>query len=472
MTNIVRQIIRTLVFVLTGVTGVFVYRDNFLERKNLDLRGLLSSVECREESFCSSNNLVVSPPKGKTFSGSFFLDEERINCLLPRKKKCIFIIRSSWYLIIKNRDFICKKTVAGIQISFKERNNKHLVLCIHDPMVSWGKNQHESNFWFDNVWLGNKKPFLNILYNIQYDLTRSNLIEVQNSIQLKRILWFIRNKIVSLYVGQKKQFFLTLSVRISDTQIPHDQDFRGNTRDNLYKSLMYKLSKLYRIMYTKFYRSFVFPRTLYPKKSNLESLRFFISPPRNFDPITADPKFYRESSSITDFLEILWKFYSYMNRSDSKVKNLHPYLSVNSNMECASNPCSEKSLRSGKKENWSLFHFRSKKKYVNKRRIKITLEKDVISVQIFEGDIQDNNNIYYYQCNIYKKYLPTILTTSGFKLIRSILCEIYFNLILPNLVSKIQDIFDIPWVILEKIILKWTRISEKILMKWTLISDK
>lgn len=63
---------------------------------------------------------------------------------------------------------------------------------------------------------------------------------------------------------------------------------------------------------------------------------------------------------------------------------------------------------------------------------------------IFEGDIKDN--IYYYECNIYKKYLPTILTTSGFKLIRSILSEIYFNLILPNLVSKIQDIFDIPWV--------------------------
>lgn len=123
---------------------------------------------------------------------------------------------------------------------------------------------------------------------------------------------------------------MTLSLRISYTQIPHDQDFpqRGNTRDNLYKSFMYKLSKFYRKIYNKFYGSFVFPRTLYPKKSNLESLRSFISPPRNFDPITADPKFYsyRESSSITDFLEILWRFYSsYMNRSDSKVKNLHPY---------------------------------------------------------------------------------------------------------------------------------------------------
>lgn len=208
-------------------------------------------------------------------------------------------------------------------------------------MVSWGKNPHESNFWFDNVWLGNRfiRKGKNILCNIEYDLTRSNLIEVENSSQLKRIILFIRNKIISSLSVKKKQFFLTLSLRISDTQIPHDQDFpqRGNTRDNLYKSFMYKLSKFYRKIYNKFYGSFVFPRTLYPKKSNLESLRSFISPPRNFDPITADPKFYsyRESSSITDFLEILWRFYSsYMNRSDSKVKNLHPYLSVNSNMEC------------------------------------------------------------------------------------------------------------------------------------------
>lgn len=434
-----KNLLKILVFFLTRI---FLYNLNnqfLIERKNIELR-LLTSVECREESFCSSNNLVISPTKGKTFSGS----------------------------IIKNRDLICNETVAPIQILFKERNKRFLLLYIHNPMVTWGKNQHESNFWFDNVCLGNKNRFISkvqkMLYNIQYDLTRSNLIEKQNC---RRIEWFIHNKILSLYVGKKKQFFLTLSVRISDTEIPHDQDFpqRGNIRDNLYKSLMYKLSKLYKKIYNKFYRSFIFPRTLYPKKSNLESL--IISRPRNFDPITADPKLYRES---TDFLEILWKLYSYMNQSDSKVKNLHPYLSVNSNMECESDPCSEKSLPSGKKENWSLFRFRSKKKYLNKRKIKITVEKDIISVIIFERNFEDN--IYYYECNIYKKYLLTILTTSGFKLIRSILSEIYFNLILPNLVSKIQDIFDIPWVILEKIVMKWTRISEKILMKWTHLSDK
>lgn len=67
------------------------------------------------------------------------MDGEEIHCVLPRKKKYICIIRSSWWsrnLIIKNRDLICNETVAGIQISFKDRNNKDLeflLLCIHDP---------------------------------------------------------------------------------------------------------------------------------------------------------------------------------------------------------------------------------------------------------------------------------------------------------------------------------------------------
>lgn len=139
MQAVVKNFLKTLIFVLAGVFLYRVHNQNLIERKNLDLRGLLSSVECREESFCSSNNLVVSLPKGKTFSGSFFMDGEEIHCVLPRKKKYICIIRSSWWsrnLIIKNRDLICNETVAGIQISFKDRNNKDLeflLLCIHDP---------------------------------------------------------------------------------------------------------------------------------------------------------------------------------------------------------------------------------------------------------------------------------------------------------------------------------------------------
>lgn len=263
---------------------------------------------------------------------------------------------------------------------------------------------------------------------------------------------FIRNKIFSLYVGKKKHYFLTLSAiesQVSDIKIPQDQDFpqSGDKRDNLYKCFMYKFYKLYKKLYNKFYRSFIFPRTLYP--------------------IQSDPVVYRASSSIADLLRLektYWQSFSDMNRSDSKVKNLHQYLSVNSNMECESNPCSEKSLPSGKKEKWSLFRFQSKKKYVNKRRIQITIEKNLISVRLFEGNIEDNN--VYLEWTINKECLLLIFTTNGFKPIRFILSEIFSYLILPTLVSKIHDIIDIPWVILEKILMKWTLISDKISSHW------
>ena len=67
MQVVVKNFLKTLIFVIAGVFLYRVHNQNLIERKNLDLRGLLSSVECREESFCSSNNLVVSRPKGKTF---------------------------------------------------------------------------------------------------------------------------------------------------------------------------------------------------------------------------------------------------------------------------------------------------------------------------------------------------------------------------------------------------------------------
>lgn len=119
---------------------------------------------------------------------------------------------------------------------------------------------------------------------------------------------------------------------------------------------------------------------------------------RTFDPIKTDPEFYRASSSIrylfiwkTDLRDLFCKFMifcKFMNRLDSKLRQ---YVSVNSNMECESNLCSEKSLPSGKKEKWSLFRFRRKKKYIRKRHMKIIEQSDFISLIIFEGDIQDRH---------------------------------------------------------------------------------
>nr|WGM71957.1 hypothetical protein RF2 [Wallichia oblongifolia]WGM71974.1 hypothetical protein RF2 [Wallichia oblongifolia]WGM72042.1 hypothetical protein RF2 [Wallichia oblongifolia]WGM72059.1 hypothetical protein RF2 [Wallichia oblongifolia] len=311
------------------VVAVLIFRINnrkMVERKNLYLMGLLpipmNSIgprnETLEESFWSSNinRLIVSLlylPKGKKISESCFMDPQESTWVLPINKKCIMpeSNRSSrWWRnrIGKKRDSSCKisnETVAGIEISFKEKDSKYLeflflsytddpirkdhdwelfdrlssrkkrniinlnsgqlfeilgkdLICYlmsafrekrpiegevffkqqgaeatiqsndiehvshlfsrnkwgislqncaqfhmwqfrQDLFVSWGKNQHESDFlrnisrenliWLDNVWLVNKDRFFskvrNVLSNIQYDSTRSIFVQVRDSSQLK-----------------------------------------------------------------------------------------------------------------------------------------------------------------------------------------------------------------------------------------------------------------------------------------------
>nr|YP_010615629.1 Ycf2 [Smilax astrosperma]YP_010615647.1 Ycf2 [Smilax astrosperma]WAU46817.1 Ycf2 [Smilax astrosperma]WAU46835.1 Ycf2 [Smilax astrosperma] len=307
------------------VVAVLISRINnrkMVERKNLYLMGLLpipmNSIgprnETLEESFWSSNinRLIVSLlylPKGKKISESCFMDPQESTWVLPINKKCIMPDRGSrWWRnrIGKKRDSSCKvsnKTVAGIEISFKEKDSKYMeflflsytddlirkdhdwelfdrlsprkkqnilnlnsgqlfevlgkdLICYlmsafrekrpiegggffkqqgaeatiqsiehvshlfsrnkwgislqncaqfhmwqfrQDLFVSWGKNQHESDFlrnvsrdnliWLDNVWLVNKDRFFskvrNVLSNIQYDSTRSIFVQVTDSSQLK-----------------------------------------------------------------------------------------------------------------------------------------------------------------------------------------------------------------------------------------------------------------------------------------------
>uniref|UniRef100_A0A6N2MEG1 Protein Ycf2 n=1 Tax=Salix viminalis TaxID=40686 RepID=A0A6N2MEG1_SALVM len=130
-----------------------------VERKNLYLTGLLpipmNSIGPRndtlEESFGSSNinRLIVSLlylPKGKKISESRFLDPKESTGVLPITKKCI-MSESNWgsrwwrNWIGKKRDSSCKisnETVAGIEISFKEKDMKYLeflfVYYMDDPI--------------------------------------------------------------------------------------------------------------------------------------------------------------------------------------------------------------------------------------------------------------------------------------------------------------------------------------------------
>ena len=148
--------------VVLFVVVVLIYRINnrkMVERKNLYLTGLLpipmNSIGPRndtlEESFGSSNinRLIVSLlylPKGKKISESRFLDPKESTGVLPITKKCI-MSESNWgsrwwrNWIGKKRDSSCKisnETVAGIEISFKEKDIKYLeflfVYYMDDPI--------------------------------------------------------------------------------------------------------------------------------------------------------------------------------------------------------------------------------------------------------------------------------------------------------------------------------------------------
>jgi hypothetical protein len=148
--------------VVLFVVAVLIYRINnrkMVERKNLYLTGLLPIPmnfigprnDTLEESFGSSNinRLIVSLlylPKGKKISESRFLDPKESTWALPITKKCI-MPESNWgsrwwrNWIGKKRDSSCKisnETVAGIEISFKEKDIKYLeflfVYYIDDPI--------------------------------------------------------------------------------------------------------------------------------------------------------------------------------------------------------------------------------------------------------------------------------------------------------------------------------------------------
>nr|QKK51645.1 Ycf2 [Plagioloba crenulata]QKK51665.1 Ycf2 [Plagioloba crenulata] len=148
--------------VVLFVVAALLYRinnRNMVESKNLYLKGLLpipmNSIGPRndtsEESFWSSNinRLIVSLlylTKGKKISESCFRDPKESTWVLPITKKCI-MPESNWSSrwwrnwIGKKRDFCCKisnETVAGIDISFKEKDIKYLeflfVYYMDDPI--------------------------------------------------------------------------------------------------------------------------------------------------------------------------------------------------------------------------------------------------------------------------------------------------------------------------------------------------
>ncbi|KAL2896114.1 Protein Ycf2 [Bienertia sinuspersici] len=201
-----------------------------VERQNLYLIGLLpipmNSIGSRndtlEKSFGSSNInrlivLLLYLPKGKKISESYFLDPKESTWFLPITKKCIMLESnrgSRWWRnwIGKKRDSSCKisnEIIAGIEISFKEKDIKYLefpfVYYMDDPI----RKEHDwelfgclspflRNIWRENwIWLDN--VWLNLLINLEIildsisnaDLEYHTLINKREIQQLKErsTLW-------------------------------------------------------------------------------------------------------------------------------------------------------------------------------------------------------------------------------------------------------------------------------------------
>nr|QUV75949.1 hypothetical chloroplast RF21 [Allium forrestii]QUV75967.1 hypothetical chloroplast RF21 [Allium forrestii] len=237
---------------------------------------------------------------------------------------------------------------------------------------------------------------------------------------------FIRNKIFSLCVGKKKHIFLEretispIESQVSDIFIPNDFLQSGDETYNLYKSFHFPIRS-----------DPVVRRAIY-----------------SIADISAT--FLREER-IVNFERTYCRPLSDMNLSDSEGKNLHQYLSFNSNMGLIHTPCSEKYLPSGKRKKRSL----CLKKYVEKGQMYGTFQRDSAFSNLSKW-------------NLFQTYMPWFLTSTGCKYLNFALVDTFSDP-LPILSSsqKFLSIFhdimygsDISWPIPQRILPQWTLISE------------
>nr|YP_010632156.1 hypothetical protein Ycf2 [Monocostus uniflorus]YP_010632174.1 hypothetical protein Ycf2 [Monocostus uniflorus]WBP62198.1 hypothetical protein Ycf2 [Monocostus uniflorus]WBP62216.1 hypothetical protein Ycf2 [Monocostus uniflorus] len=272
-----------------------------------------------------------------------------------------------------------------------------------------------NHFWF---YCNKRFPFYVEKTRINnYDLTYGQFLTIL----------FIRNKIFSLCVGKKKHIFLEretispIESQVSDIFIPNDFPQSGDETYNLYKSFHFPI------------RSEPFVRRAIYSIANISAT-----------PLTEE--------QIVNFERTYCQPLSDMNLSDSEGKNLHQYLSFNSNMGLIHTPCSEKYLPSGKrKKKRSL----SLKKCVDKRQMYRTFQRDSAFSNLSKW-------------NLFQTYMPWFLTSTGCKYLNFTLLDTFSDP-LPILSSshKFVSIFhgimhgsDISWPIPQKILPQWTLISE------------
>nr|ANO45209.1 hypothetical chloroplast protein RF21 [Drymophila moorei] len=181
------------------VVAVLISRINnrkMVERKDLYLIGLLpipmNSIGPRngtlEESFRSSNinRLIVSLlylPKRKNISESCFMDPQESTWVLPINQKCIMPESnrgSRWWRnrIGKKRDSSCKvsnETVAGIEISFKEKDSKYLEFLFLSYTDDPARKDHDWEL-FDRLSPRTKRNIINLNSGQLFEVLGKDLI--------------------------------------------------------------------------------------------------------------------------------------------------------------------------------------------------------------------------------------------------------------------------------------------------------
>nr|YP_009679646.1 Ycf2 [Trichopus zeylanicus subsp. travancoricus]YP_009679664.1 Ycf2 [Trichopus zeylanicus subsp. travancoricus]QDP69961.1 Ycf2 [Trichopus zeylanicus subsp. travancoricus]QDP69979.1 Ycf2 [Trichopus zeylanicus subsp. travancoricus] len=267
------------------------------------------------------------------------------------------------------------------------------------------------HFWF---YCNKRFPFYVEKTRIHnYDLTYGQFLNIL----------FIRNKIVSLCVGKKKHIFLErettspIESQVSDIFIPNDFPQSGDETYKLYKSFHFPI------------RSDPFVRRAIYSIADISAT-----------PLTEE--------QIANFERTYCQPLSDMNLSDSEGKNLHQYLSFNSNVGLIHTPCSEKYLPSGKRKKQSL----CLKKCVEKGQMYRTFQRDSAFSNLSKW-------------NLFQTYMPWLLTSTGCKYLNFTLLDTFsldtFSDPLPILsisssqkfVSIFHDIMhgsDISWPIPQK----------------------
>nr|YP_010724999.1 Ycf2 protein [Witsenia maura]YP_010725017.1 Ycf2 protein [Witsenia maura]WDW32212.1 Ycf2 protein [Witsenia maura]WDW32230.1 Ycf2 protein [Witsenia maura] len=344
--------------------------------------------------------------------------------------------------------FLFKKIPKWMTDSFHTRNNRRKSFDNTDPYFSM--ISHDRDNWLNPVkpfhrsslissfYKANRLRFLNDPHHFWFycnkrfpfyvEKTRINNNDLTYG-QFLNIL-FIRNKIFSLCVGKKKHIFLEretispIESQVSDIFIPNDFLQSGDETYNLYKSFHF------------------------PIRSDLSVRRAIYS----IADISATPL---REEQIVNFERTYCQPLSDMNLSDSEGKNLHQYLSFNSNMGLIHTPCSEKYLPSRKRKKRSL----CLKKCVEKGQMYRTFQRDSAFSNLSKW-------------NLFQTYMPWFLTSTGCKYLN-------FNFTLLDTFSdplpilsisssqKFLSIFhdimygsDILWPIPKKILTQWTLISE------------